>query len=172
MFSYRWLTRLCLRFQSTCPARGTTIPVCQSLLILLFQSTCPARGTTALCPIRFIRQSHFNPRPPRGARQPTCGQQLTWRDFNPRAPRGARHLRRSRPRHRHRFQSTCPARGTTAAVRISGEFAEISIHVPREGHDSKHAQFLRANLRKSYNYPFERDALHAKNACKLINASS
>lgn len=49
---------------------------------------------------------------------------------------------------------------------------DISIHVPREGHDSKHAQFLRANLRKSYNYPFERDALHAKNACKLINASS
>lgn len=48
----------------------------------------------------------------------------------------------------------------------------ISIHVPREGHDSKHAQFLRANLRKSYNYPSERDALHTKDACKLIKTSS
>ena len=57
-------------------------------------------------------------------------------------------------------------------VDLSAFSTDISIHVPREGHDSKHAQFLRANLRKSYNYPFERDALHAKNACKLINASS
>ncbi len=44
----------------------------------------------------------------------------------------------------------------------------ISIHVPREGHDSKHAQFFRANLRKSYKYPAERDALPTKNVCKHI----
>ena len=45
---------------------------------------------------------------------------------------------------------------------------QISIHVPREGHDSKHAQFFRADLRKSYKYPAERDALPTKNVCKHI----
>ena len=47
-------------------------------------------------------------------------------------------------------------------------FKKISIHVPREGHDSKHAQFFRADLRKSYKYPAERDALPTKNVCKHI----
>ena len=47
-------------------------------------------------------------------------------------------------------------------------YRAISIHVPREGHDSKHAQFFRADLRKSYKYPAERDALPTKNVCKHI----
>ena len=47
-------------------------------------------------------------------------------------------------------------------------WCSISIHVPREGHDSKHAQFFRADLRKSYKYPAERDALPTKNVCKHI----
>ena len=61
------------------------------------------------------RFAHFNPRAPRGAR-PLCIY-ITSRapsDFNPRAPRGAR---RSTPLKAasswSRFQSTCPARGTT-----------------------------------------------------------
>ena len=88
------------------------------------------------------------------------------------------------------FQSTCPARGTTFRKRRNiaqklisihvpregHDAAEmracfdpvISIHVPREGHDSKHAQFFRADLRKSYKYPAERDALPTKNVCKHI----
>lgn len=49
---------------------------------------------------------------------------------------------------------------------VGGEI--ISIHVPREGHDSKHAQFFRADLRKSYKYPAESDALPTKNVCKHI----
>ena len=89
------------------------------------------------------------------------------------------------------FQSTCPARGTTRTAEVTpavfSDFnpraprgarlrdfilirlkARISIHVPREGHDSKHAQFFRADLRKSYKYPAERDALPTKNVCKHI----
>ncbi len=66
------------------------------------------------------------------------------------------------------FQSTCPARGTTAQKNRQHETVCISIHVPREGHDSKHAQFFRADLRKSYKYPAERDALPTKNVCKHI----
>ena len=33
------------------------------------------------------------------------------------------------------FQSTCPARGTTAARPAAEPMFRISIHVPREGHD-------------------------------------
>ena len=34
------------------------------------------------------------------------------------------------------FQSTCPVRGTTHKEEIMATYDEISIHVPREGHDS------------------------------------
>ena len=53
-------------------------------------------------------------------------------------------------------------------IEMIDPFIPISIHVPREGHDSKHAQFFRADLRKSYKYPAERDALPTKNVCKHI----
>ena len=47
-------------------------------------------------------------------------------------------IRRSRE-----FQSTCPARGTTADKSALTAQLEISIHVPREGHDcGKHGIFL------------------------------
>ena len=102
------------RFQSTCPARGTTdaayepqtpdqisihvpreghdfMSSTQSLEIELFQSTCPARGTTHL----EVHQDN-----------------------------------------QQEFQSTCPARGTTLTPEeTSLTVTSISIHVPREGHD-------------------------------------
>ena len=94
-------------------------------------------------------------------------------NFNPRAPRGARHYRNTVNDDQHDISIHVPREGHDRRRGNRPRAGRcISIHVPREGHDSKHAQFLRANLRKSYNYPFERDALHAKNACKLINASS
>ena len=37
------------------------------------------------------------------------------------------------------FLSTCPVRGTTADFARKETEVEISIHVPREGHDSKNA---------------------------------
>ena len=79
------------RFQSTCPARGTTMSTAKTLKIKLFQSTCPARGTTKNVKAIADNISNFNPRAPRGARlavavliMPAIGH------FNPRAPRGAR----------------------------------------------------------------------------------
>ena len=57
----------------------------------------------------------FNPRAPRGARQWRRSSASTRLNFNPRAPRGARpgaFFPTSTAR--IRFQSTCPARGTTA----------------------------------------------------------
>ena len=138
------------------------------MLTAVFQSTCPARGTTPIF-TKYCSVCYFNPRAPRGARR--CLPPGTYHqrqisihvpreghdhppkkcfcfhiDFNPRAPRGAR-------------LGGCSAHGKDSF---------ISIHVPREGHDSKHAQFFRADLRKSYKYPAERDALPTKNVCKHI----
>ena len=123
-----------------------------------FQSTCPARGTTLIRRIARISGNNFNPRAPRGARhfKPFCWPNGS--HFNPRAPRGARRRPRQYhfssaaisihvPREGHDltcpiaklyftiFQSTCPARGTTAPYVPSGTGRKISIHVPREGHD-------------------------------------
>ena len=80
----------------------------------LFQSTCPVGGTTrAAAPFR-LRRRDFNPRAPWGARHlarlNTSGSR---RDFNPRAPWGARPV----------------------AAAMCGNFWQISIHVPRGGHD-------------------------------------
>ena len=63
--------------------------------------------------------TYFNPRPPRGGRRPP-GQ-----GHNP----------------DHRFQSTPPARGATRADQQGHAAHPISIHAPREGGDSKDAQF-------------------------------
>ena len=101
-------------FQSTCPARGTTIPTSIAKVTTLFQSTCPARGTTPRPPIHRIKGTDFNPRAPRGARLGS-------------APRGYCSFE---------FQSTCPARGTTCCKPPGARNCTISIHVPREGHDA------------------------------------
>ena len=102
-------------FQSTCPARGTTL--CDYIIpqIIRFQSTCPARGTTRP---RNYHKSHamdFNPRAPRGARH-TCVIQIVGVDYiSIHVPReGHDPYTQSSRQHRAPFQSTCPARGTTA----------------------------------------------------------
>ena len=102
------------KFQSTCPARGTTNscqwsqtrrcdfnpraprgarpPTTESpARENLFQSTCPARGTT----VARLKQSLFNMisiHVPREGHDPLCGLLMAYASyFNPRAPRGARH---------------------------------------------------------------------------------
>ena len=144
----RWdlTNRVMSVFQSTCPARGTTRYSAQYLIDDLFQSTCPARGTTYSLPgegCKYVISIHV-PREGHDTRSVTATHTIIY--FNPRAPRGARR------------------RGSRSLL---GRL-QISIHVPREGHDSKHAQFFRADLRKSYKYPAERDALPTKNVCKHI----
>ena len=57
--------------------------------------------------------------------------------FNPHAPRGARRRLVVADGRVIKFQSTCPARGTTGGAMVEYTAAlPISIHVPREGHDS------------------------------------
>ena len=78
-------------FQSTCPLRGTTEPSLPAERVDLFQSTCPLRGTTV------------EPDPRSGERiifQSTCPLRGTTREYM--------------QAHRDdQFQSTCPLRGTT-----------------------------------------------------------
>ena len=102
------------QFQSTCPARGTTIRTRrQAAVVNPFQSTCPARGTTisrrtfgsgqhkfqSTCPARGTTQyspvlpglyliSIHVPREGHDVRPAFDSRLMT--HFNPRAPRGAR----------------------------------------------------------------------------------
>ena len=101
-------------FQSTCPARGTTKKYYQALGAAIFQSTCPARGTTPAAAASSRVRRNFNPRAPRGARQGGRGSQGRGRAISIHVPREG-----------HDYGNT--------EHRISA--ARISIHVPREGHD-------------------------------------
>ena len=145
------------RFQSTCPARGTTLKVFALASFDAFQSTCPARGTTAppaaihvdgdisihvpreghdaaavdtatkdAISIHVPREGH-DPRsvlshsnstisihvPREGHDGSAAIVVMSRRYFNPRAPRGARLFKHAANFHYDKFQSTCPARGTT-----------------------------------------------------------
>ena len=62
-------------------------------------------------------------------------------NFNPRPPRGGRRRRFAVPSCSKTFQSTPPARGATFFLKYVGWPGVISIHAPREGGDSKDAQF-------------------------------
>ena len=126
-------------FQSTCPARGTTISSalwCASRLISIhvpreghddttgnrrfwpvpvFQSTCPARGTTPVMgPLKYPI-IYFNPRAPRGARLQILGHLALALVISIHVPReGHDFVAGDWCRFCPAFQSTCPARGTTA----------------------------------------------------------
>ena len=78
-----------------------------------FQSTCPVRGTTMARAPRSSAWNDFNPRAPYGARQKSSTSSRSATNFNPRAPYGAR-----------------PESGIDWS-----KLSEISIHVPRTGHD-------------------------------------
>ena len=146
-------------FQSTCPARGTTIIFGKRRDISQFQSTCPARGTTGTAdPVLWTGSMNFNPRAPRGARRlesPPPSRSLVFQSrcpawgttgcaaewvcrssyFNPRAPRGARPCDDGSGIQSDNFNPRAP-RGARPYHDNYLSFGEtISIHVPREGHD-------------------------------------
>ena len=97
---------------------------------------------TRCCPRGWSQPPHFNPRAPRGARQLQGRLRPHAADFNPRAPRGARPAFCPLYAASAAFQSTCPARGTTWLTILSFGATLISIHVPREGHDTEGPGFI------------------------------
>ena len=82
---------------------------------MAFQSTRPARGATDHLVRQLSKLFNFNPRAPRGARQPNMKRKSTTM----------------------RFQSTRPARGATQYAGDGLRRVNISIHAPREGRDYK-----------------------------------
>ena len=110
--------------------------------------------------VQTRNEENFYPRPPRGGRRFTRStRRAVGMYFYPRPPRGGRHLQTfrlaqssyfyPRPPRGGRlyacksadaflpFLSTSPARGTTATAMPGGTATKISIHVPREGDDTR-----------------------------------
>ena len=82
-------------------------------------------------------EEHFNPRPPRGGRLEGVGVVIgrTWK-ISIHAPReGGDVVGTTEAEEEKVFQSTPPARGATALLKVTVNNRTISIHAPREGGD-------------------------------------
>ena len=131
------------QFQSTPPARGATLssPAYKHYLSR-FQSTPPARGATRRLVFGCWMMMHdFNPRPPRGGRRWSGRPDNLHLYFNPRPPRGGRLSTPSGSSSRSNFNPRPPRGGRRCTLRNLLQVPSISIHAPREGGDSKDAQF-------------------------------
>ena len=129
-------TRTAKSFQSTCPARGTTGITRESWTTPTISIHVPREGHDGSCGGHLSTYYCISIHVPREGHDPFNAPRFRqFRYFNPRAPRGARQPSIAASAFAMAFQSTCPARGTTSAdLRNAFEFF-ISIHVPREGHD-------------------------------------
>ena len=109
-----------MTFQSTPPARGATFKFTGMDFGFEISIHAPREGGDV--PVQRLARpgTDFNPRPPRGGR-PQLGTPVSGHhsDFNPRPPRGGRL--------------------GDKILALTGDI--ISIHAPREGGDSKDAQF-------------------------------
>ena len=125
-------------FQSTCPARGTTPPKLGVVRTDAISIHVPREGhdlDTAFSGVDQFAISIHVPReghdqtyladayrcrkisihvPREGHDNMVLIRDIARPNFNPRAPRGARHQGHSETETETEFQSTCPARGTTA----------------------------------------------------------
>ena len=101
------------RFQSTHPSRGATIMRLSGWSTLLFQSTHPSRGATYTTTVLDRCGRRFNPRTPRGVRQPYITIYCVF----------------------GRFQSTHPSRGATANGPTKGTFCHVFMGVTRHKYD-------------------------------------
>ena len=147
-----------LLFQSTCPARGTTGRNTSCSWVWLDFNPRAPRGARRHKRRQQCGGSYFNPRAPRGARLPSSIIIKNTATISIHVPReghdqyspvlpGLYLISIHVPREGHDldgiickfrrflFQSTCPARGTTARDYANRLYGMISIHVPREGHD-------------------------------------
>ena len=101
-------------FQSTCPARGTTLPGKTPYVARIISIHVPREGHDEQYDIRVIKRESFQSTcPARGTTIHVDMLESCDKYFNPRAPRGARPF------------------GSGQHKKHPG----ISIHVPREGHD-------------------------------------
>ena len=117
----------------------------------------PREGHDATAAEAVGAMIYFNPRAPRGARPARQDLQIATAAISIHVPREGHDLTlMAILSSRLLFQSTCPARGTTAICKsFLAEAVRISIHVPREGHDSSSPQRYSMRLRISIHVPRE-----------------
>ena len=125
------------------PRGGRREAVSMSSKVTSFQSTPPARGATSWMRVRASVSSIISIHAPReGGDDGLPKLRQVPGHFNPRPPRGGRPFRHragaSRPRH---FNPRPPRGGRHDAIGLRPHAEGISIHAPREGGDSKDAQF-------------------------------
>ena len=148
-----------LRFQSTPPARGATLPLVLSLVrltnfnprpprggrhimrevernILLFQSTPPARGATLKRRFNIDLPGISIHAPREGGDRPTTTREIPRTNFNPRPPRGGRPHAVSSTYETEHFNPRPPRGGRLGSIPAPASNFKISIHAPREGGDS------------------------------------
>ena len=126
-----------LKFQSTCPARGTTHRTETLDRRDLFQSTCPARGTTNINILLIKQAGYFNPRAPRGARPGDATVDGSDTGISIHVPREGHDAADTGAAGHQRISIHVPREGHDIAMNLLKEMIfNISIHVPREGHDS------------------------------------
>ena len=109
-----------LGFQSTCPARGTTYTDVNSKGNEVISIHVPREGHDQLLFSQLNRPPYFNPRAPRGARLHAGKRHVKLVAISIHVPREGHDRLIFLPTAAVlRFQSTCPARGTTASQRQS-----------------------------------------------------
>ena len=139
--SFPSLLDLVHQFQSTPPARGATfVRHCWDATTAI-SIHAPREGGDGKAAPGTAQCRNFNPRPPRGGRPntPPCGGIDFAFQSTPPARGATFHITKTDSR--TTFQSTPPARGATETAQKPKTTCQISIHAPREGGDSKDAQF-------------------------------
>ena len=116
--------------------RGATVTSTYSDAATLFQSTRPMRGATRLTPATAGIIKFQSTRPMRGATIFDAIGRAAYEFQSTRPMRGATR-RSSSGRRAREFQSTRPMRGATGSAGAYGNIADISIHAPHAGRDSK-----------------------------------
>ena len=125
----------CNRFQSTLPARGATRAGLQPHRVREISIHAPRTGSDPGSPAER-RNDYISIHAPRTGsdstrRRGACASA----HFNPRSPHGERLAQGYQINPATIFQSTLPARGATAALRVLCVIRRISIHAPRTGSD-------------------------------------
>ena len=90
------MQKINIKFQSTRPARGATVPFQLQAIEVDISIHAPREGRDRPAGPDPPALRYFNPRAPRGARLVNGTGYEVKKDFNPRAPRGARRSTRWR----------------------------------------------------------------------------
>ena len=158
-----------LRFQSTCPLRGTTyfsmrarqspwisihvplaghdeVEIDEYAAQFQFQSTCPLRGTTSMWTTMFRLPFDFNPRAPCGARHTTSAANKQAKQISIHVPlAGHDDGVRQGEAALVIFQSTCPLRGTTKNCVIAPAEVRFQSTCPLRGTTVNDADAMQVN---------------------------